>query len=83
MLAAYGFSGRKDLLAQLLALNQSVAAQIERGEEVASPGVPKNFKSAETLLTHDCIRPPAETYTQAEVDAAHIYFAKEDPPAIR
>ena len=57
VLAAYGFSGRKDLLAQLLALNQTVAAQIERGEPVTAPGVPSNFPNPATLLTDDCIRP--------------------------
>ena len=40
--AAYGFSAKKDLLAQLLALNQEVAAKIEKGEPVIPPGVPKN-----------------------------------------
>ncbi len=32
VLAAYGYSAIKDLLAQLLALNQQVAAKIENGE---------------------------------------------------
>jgi len=34
VLTAYGFSAKKDLLAQLLALNQQVAAKIEKGESV-------------------------------------------------
>jgi hypothetical protein len=38
VLAAYGFNAKKDLLAQLLTLNQQVAASIEKGEEVVSPG---------------------------------------------
>ena len=59
VLAAYGFSGRKDLLAQLLALNQTVAAQIERGEAVTAPGIPAKFPQPATLLTDDCIRPVA------------------------
>jgi hypothetical protein len=33
----YGFSARKDLLAQLLALNLEVAGKIEKGEPVAPP----------------------------------------------
>ena len=41
VLTAYGFSTRKDLLAQLLALNQEVAVKIERGEPVTAPRVPK------------------------------------------
>jgi len=56
-LAAYGFSGRKDLLAQLFALNQGVAAQIERGEAVTAPGIPTNYLDPAELLTDDCIRP--------------------------
>ena len=31
VLTAYGFNAKKDLLAQLLALNQEVAAKIEKG----------------------------------------------------
>ena len=37
VLTAYGFSAKKDLLAQFLALNQQVAAKIERGEPVIAP----------------------------------------------
>jgi hypothetical protein len=54
---AYGFSAKKDLLAQLLALNQTVAAKIEKGEPVMSPGVPKNYPDAKKLVTEDCIKP--------------------------
>lgn len=57
VMAAYGFSAKKDLLAQLLALNLEVAARIERGEEVTAPGVPKSYKDPEKLVTEDCIRP--------------------------
>jgi len=57
VLAAYGFSAKKDLLAQLLALNQEVAAKIEKGEPVTAPGVPKNYPDAQKLVTEDCIRP--------------------------
>jgi hypothetical protein len=57
VLTAYGFSAKKDLLAQLLALNQEVAAKIERGEPVTSPGVPKNYPDAKKLVTEDCIKP--------------------------
>ncbi len=57
VLNAYGFSAKKNLLAQLLALNQQVAANIENGEPVTTPGVPKNYLTAEKLVTGDCIRP--------------------------
>ena len=40
VLTAYGFSANKNLLAQLLALNQQVAAKIEKGEPGMPPGVP-------------------------------------------
>jgi hypothetical protein len=57
VLAAYGFSAKTDLLAQLLALNQAVADKIEKGEPVTSPGVPKNYPDPKKLVTEDCIRP--------------------------
>jgi hypothetical protein len=57
VLAAYGFSAKKDLLAQLLALNQQVAAQIEKGEPVTAPGVPQHYPNPQTLVTNECIRP--------------------------
>jgi hypothetical protein len=57
VLTAYGFSAKKDLLAQLLALNQQVAAKIEKGEAVTAPGVPKNYPDAKKLVTEDCIKP--------------------------
>ena len=57
VLAAYAFNAKKDLLAQLLALNQEVAAKIEKGEPVTPPGMPANYPDAKKLLTEDCIRP--------------------------
>ena len=59
VLTAYGFSAKKDLLAQLLALNQEVAAKIEKGEPVTAPGVPKYYPDAKKLVTEDCIKPSA------------------------
>ena len=59
VLTAYGFNAKKDLLAQLLALNQEVAAKIERGEPVTAPGVPPNYPDAQKLVTEDCIKPSA------------------------
>ena len=59
VLVAYGFSAKKDLLAQLLALNLQVAQCIEKVEPVTSPGIPANFSKPNTLISEDCIRPPA------------------------
>ena len=70
VLTAYGFSAKKDLLAQLLALNQAVAAKIEKGEPVTAPGVPKVYPDAKKLVTEDCIRPDGPDRT----------FAYADPP---
>ena len=61
ILTAYGFSAKEDLLAQLLALNQQVAAKIEKGEPVTAPGVPKNYPDAKQLVTEDCIKPTTTT----------------------
>lgn len=47
----------KNLLAQLLALNQEVAAKIENGSPVTAPGVPQNYPDAKKLVTEDCIKP--------------------------
>jgi len=57
VLAAYGFSATQDMLAQLLVLNQEVAAKIEQGSPVTAPGVPKSYPDAKQLVTEDCIRP--------------------------
>ena len=57
VLAAYGFSAKKDLLAQLLALNQEIATNIENGSPDTAPGVPKNYPNPAELVTDDCIRP--------------------------
>jgi hypothetical protein len=59
VLAAYGFSAKKDLLAQLLELNLSVAQRLETAEPVTPPGIPAAFPNPETLISDDCIRPPA------------------------
>ena len=99
VLTAYGFTAKKDLLAELLALNQEVAAKIEKGSPVTAPGVPQNYPDAKKLVTEDCIRPQSTTYSpyeppnptplrkpipeQAEADAAHFYSAKEEGPPYR
>ena len=68
VLTAYGFSAKKDLLAQLLALNLEVAANIEKGEPVTAPGVPKNYRNPEKLVTEDCIRPDGPDRSFAYAD---------------
>jgi hypothetical protein len=57
VLDAYGFSAKRDLLAQLLALNREVARRIEKSENVTAPGIPPDFPTPERLITDDCIRP--------------------------
>lgn len=57
VLAAYGFSPKADLLAQLLDLNHTVANRIENGNPVTSPGIPSTYPKPETLITPDCISP--------------------------
>ncbi len=99
VLTAYGFNPKKDLLAQLLALNQELAAKIAKGESVTAPGVPTNYPDPKRLVTEDCIRPQFTTYPpyetpnpsplqnpipgQAQADAAHYYSVKEDGPPYR
>jgi len=56
VLAAYGFSARKDLLAQLLELNLDVAARIETGQPVTPPGVPPEYGDPARLVTEDCVK---------------------------
>jgi hypothetical protein len=57
VLAAYNFSPKKDLLAQLLDLNLSVATKIASSEPVTAPGIPLNYPNPTTLITIDCIKP--------------------------
>jgi hypothetical protein len=59
VLTAYGFSAKKALLAQLLALNQSVVQRLENAEPVTPPGIPGTFPNPEPLTSDDSIRPPA------------------------
>ena len=57
VLHAYGFSAQKDSLTQLLALNLTVAARLEKGDPVSAPGVPKNYPNAASLVSDDCVEP--------------------------
>jgi hypothetical protein len=59
VLEAYGFSAKKDILGQLLALNLVIASRIERNEQVIPPGIPGNYTNAVSLITGDCVRAPA------------------------
>jgi SAM-dependent methyltransferase len=58
VLAAYGFSARRDLLEQLLILNGDVAARIASNEPAVGPGVPATYTAPASLVTDDCIKPP-------------------------
>jgi hypothetical protein len=55
VLDAYGFSARKDILSQLLELNLDVAAKIETGKPVTSPGVPPDYPDPTRLISDDCV----------------------------
>jgi hypothetical protein len=54
VLNAYGFSAKKDLLAQLPFLNGQVAERIEKGDPVTAPSMP-NYLDAKKRVTEDCI----------------------------
>jgi hypothetical protein len=56
VLDAYGFSPKKDLLAQLLELNLDVARRIESEQSVTAPGIPPNYPNPSDLITEDCIK---------------------------
>jgi N-6 DNA Methylase len=58
VLAAYGFTPKADLLAQLLDLNQQVAARLAAGEPVTAPGLYLSSEKRAAYVTEDCIRPP-------------------------
>jgi hypothetical protein len=55
VLQTYGFDPKRELISQLLDLNGSCAERLKRGEEVTYPGIPKDYPSADELLTEDCI----------------------------
>ncbi|PAU74589.1 DNA methyltransferase [Halomonas salipaludis] len=47
---AYEFSTKKDILSQLLELNEEVYQRIERGEETTHPGIPTSYTGNKELL---------------------------------
>ena len=55
VMRAYGFSGKKDLLGQLLELNLEVGRREKAGERVVGPGVPETYGDAAGLVSGDCI----------------------------
>lgn len=54
--AAYGMPKDADILAFLLALNQSCAAKEAAGEPITPPGLPLPVEQHVEFLTEDCIR---------------------------
>lgn len=60
VLGAYGFSPKRDLLAQILDLNQKVSQRIETLQPVCAPGLPTCYKTPNRLITNDCIGQPIE-----------------------
>lgn len=60
VLAAYGFSAKKDILKQLLDLNHDVAHREAKGLPVTAPGIPPTYAQQggdpASLVTDDCIR---------------------------
>jgi len=54
-LAAYRFDPAADLLAQLLALNLSVAARLDAGDPATPPGIPPDYPNPQALVSGDCI----------------------------
>jgi hypothetical protein len=57
VLEAYGFRGKRDLLAQLLELNLEVARRIDAGQSVVAPGIPPGYPQRDKLISDDCIQP--------------------------
>jgi len=48
---------KEDILAFLLKLNLELADKESKGEPITPPGLPKDFRDAEALVTEDCLRP--------------------------
>lgn len=55
VLDAYGFSPKKDILQQILTLNQAVANDIAEGKAVMAPGVPSTFANGASLVSKDAL----------------------------
>jgi hypothetical protein len=57
VLSAFGFSGRKDLLSQLLQLNLEIADRLAKGDGATSPGIPPKYPKPLELVSGDCVQP--------------------------
>jgi type I restriction-modification system DNA methylase subunit len=53
VLAAYGFSAKKDLLVQLLALNVEITRRLAASQPVCGPGVPATYPAGTALVSAD------------------------------
>jgi hypothetical protein len=63
--AAYGMPKNADILAFLLALNQTCAAKEAAGKPITPPGLPLSVEEREKFVTSDCIdaqRMPSEKF---------------------
>ncbi|MEO7264428.1 MAG: hypothetical protein ABIW38_05915 [Ferruginibacter sp.] len=56
IIEAYNFNDEKDILSQLLTLNQKIAAREARKENVQPPGLPDFIKNKETYITDECVK---------------------------
>lgn len=56
VMEAYGFKEQEDILAQLLALNLTVAEKENRKEQVQPPGLPDWVKNKGEYVSDDCVR---------------------------
>jgi hypothetical protein len=54
VMAAYRFDGKKDLVAQVLALNATVAAHIKAGKAITGPGVPAVIADKASVVSSGC-----------------------------
>jgi hypothetical protein len=53
-MAVYGFESKNDVVAQVLALNATVAARIKAGQPVTGPGVPAVIADKLSVVSSDC-----------------------------
>ena len=53
--AAYKFSSKKDVLKQLLELNETIAGALFKNNDVTGPGVPSTYPNVERLRSDDSL----------------------------
>jgi len=56
VIEAYGFDAKKDLLQQLLELNEKVAQLESKGTEVQAPGLPNWINDKQKYISEDCVK---------------------------